>query len=195
MVAQAGSTDPGIVVEIIRAVSPIVAALIVAFISASGVNSSLRHAELSDANRMKHDRELKDMELEAAREDLLRDERKRAYAHLAAATSTIPIERTLLNEVTMRAAESMLETHLVAGSEKVKEAATALYEQHKKTVEVGLRLRSAGKDLDKDTDLRDSMEAKRTAMFVFIDAAREELGIARSTPLDDVLETPTDSRP
>ncbi len=75
----------------------------------------------------------------------------------------------------------MLETQLVAGSEKVKEAALALYEQHEKTVDMGVRLRAAGKDPEEDTEFKDFREVKRTTMFTFLEAAREELGIPLRT--------------
>lgn len=194
IIAQAGSTDPAAWAEVIRAASLILAALLGGLIGLlSGVVSN-RHAGRRDDARMKHDRELKDMELKAAREDRLRDERRLAYARLAAAASTIPMERTLLNESTMRVAESLSETQLVTGSEKVKQAAEALYRQHEKTVEMGLQLRNTGRNLDEDTSFQNSRDAVEITMFAFLDAAREELGIAPSTPLDDTPDTSTNSQ-
>lgn len=190
MVAQAGSTDLVAGAEALRAASLIVGALLGGLLALVGVIFSTWHAGRRDDARMKHDRELKDMELEAAREDRLRDERKLAYAHLVAATSTVPIERILRNEGTRRAAESVTETQLVAGSEKVKRAAHALYRQHEKTVEMGVRLRGAGEDLYEDTDFQNSRDELEVAIFAFLDAAREELGIdLRTTD----LSTSTDS--
>lgn len=195
MVAQAGSTDLVAGAEALRAVSLIVGALLGGLLALVGAIFSSWQAGRRDDGRMKHDRELKDMELEAVREDRLRDERRLAYTRLAAATSTIAMERDLLNNNTMRVAESMSETQLVAGSEKVKEAAFNLYRQHDKTVEMGVRLRGAVKDLDEDTDFRDSRDELEVAMFAFLDAAREELRIPPSTPLDGTPGTSTDSYP
>lgn len=195
MVAQAGSTDLVAGAEALRAASLIVGAFLGGLLALAGVIFSTWQAGRREDARMKHDRELKDMELEAVREDRLHDERRLAYARLVAATSTVPMERTLRNEGTRRAAESVTETQLVAGSEKVKGAAYALYRQHEKTVEMGVRLRGAGKDLHEDTDFRDSRDELEVAMFAFLDAAREELRIPPSTPLDDTPDTSTDSHP
>lgn len=195
MVAQAGSTDLVAGAEALRAGSIIVGALLGGLLAlVSSILSSWQAGRREDA-RMKHDRELKDMELEAVREDRLRDERRLAYTRLAAATSIIAIKRDLLNNNTMRAAESFSETQLMAGSKKVKEAASNLYSQHENTVEMGVRLRGAGKDLEEDTDFRDSRDELEVAMFAFLDAAREELRIPPSTPLDDTLGTSTHSYP
>lgn len=49
----------------------------------------------------------------------------------------------------------------------------------------------AGKDLYKDTDFRDSRDELEVAMFAFLDAAREELRIPPSTPLDGTPDAST----
>lgn len=191
VVAQAGTPDLAAWAEVIRAVSPILGA----FIALAGVIFSIWHAGRRDDARMKNDRELKDRDLGAVREDRLRDERRLAYAHLVTAAWTIRMEETQLVEGIVRVSESTAETQLVAGSEKVKEAALDLNSQHRDAALLGERLRKASKNPNEDGDFQNSMKALETAMLVFLDAAREELGIARSTPLDDTPGTSTDSRP
>lgn len=177
LVAQAGGIDYAGWAEVVRAASPIVGALIALI----GVIASLRQNGRRDDARMEHDRELKKMELEAAREDRLRDERRLAYAHLIAAASTIKMEEAQMVEGIVKVSESTAETQLVAGSEKVKEGALKLYRQHENTLEMGVSLRIAGKNLDEDTDFQDSRDALRNAMFAFLEAAREDLGIESRT--------------
>ncbi len=165
-------------------------ALIASLFTLIGVFINLKHSGQRDDARMKQDRELKDLELKAVGENRLRDERKLAYARLAAATSTIAMERDLLNNNTLKVSESMSETQLVAGSEKVKEAASNLYKQHEKTVEIGIQLRSNGQDFDENVDFQASREALEVTMFSFLEAAREELSI---DPHTTDLITSTDS--
>ncbi len=105
------------------------------------------------------------------------------------------MERELLNNNILKVSESISETQLVAGSEKVKEAASNLYRQHEETVETGIRLRNNGENLDENTNFQDSMEALEMTMSLFLKAAREELGIdPRITDLTTSTDGPASER-
>lgn len=173
-----GSGDPATWAEVIRAASPILGALI----ALAGVIVSLRHSSRRDDARMKHERELKDKELEAVRDDRLREERKRIYAQLVATTSTIRMEESHRVEDIVRVSEALSEIELVSGSEEVKKAALALHDHHSVAVEMGAQERNAGKDPNQDTGFQNAVVAVKDAMSTFLDAAREELDVRPRTP-------------
>lgn len=189
MLAQAANTDPVAAVEIIRAATPVVSALI----ALSGVLAGLRHSGRRDDARMKQERELKDRELEATRSERLRDERIRAYTHFITATATTRLDQSHYDEEMVRASESVSEVQLLGGSEELQEAAFDLYENYQRVAEKGAELHNAGKDPDQDDDYQNSMAVAEEAKTRFMYAAREELGIPLPTPRTGDPATSSDS--
>lgn len=168
VVAQAASSDPAAVAEIIRAASPILGALIALI----GVIFSLRQNGRREDARMKNERENKEMELEAAHESRLRDERIASYRKLLAATVHAPTERKHSKQIALAYAE----VELIAGSADMAHAAKGVWTRYGRVQNLGQRL---GRDPSEEKQ-REWSKALTAAMDYrdsFLDLAKKELGI------------------
>ncbi len=134
----------------------------------SGVLTNFR-----EGKRRKHEQELKQTELEDARQERRREERIQAYRNLAKLTVTINLaEPYRLGDL----AEAYSEIQLVADSIEVKDAAHELYDAAAKAGRMARDARSAGRDPETDPETQAAIESARNRRAAFIKVANEDLG-------------------
>lgn len=121
---------------------------------------------------MKHDRELKDSELEAAKESRLRDERIASYRKLLAATVHAPTEREHSEQISLAYAE----VELVAGSANLARAAKGVWTRYGRVESLGRELKRDPSE-EKQREWSKALAAAMDYRESFLDLAKKELGI------------------
>ncbi len=126
----------------------------------------LKNQELEHAERMKQ------MELDEARQQRLRDDRIKAYMSFAKMTATVnPREEYALSDL----AEGFAEIEVLGSSEEAVRWAKDLYDWSLVLRERSREAYRAGEDPTKDAGARDALAYVRNARELFMKAARDDV--------------------
>jgi hypothetical protein len=165
------SADPTTWLDFITALSPILGALL----AVGGVLLTLRSNNRRERDRQKHERLLKDAELEAQKESRLRDERIAAYRKLLAATTNAHIDR----EGVAALGTAYAEVSLLASTDEIDRAAAEVWVRYGET-----QRKSYRETQDTEAPSSDFVQPLRRAEAArdrFLALAQKELGIEGRT--------------
>ncbi len=170
-----GSTVPLWVAVVFGLSSPVVA--IVALVA----------AEIRDRRRLQHERDMKEAEIEAGRDDRVRDERIAAYRKFLSATSRARMDR----EGVQALAEDYAEISLLAGSDELDRAAARVWVDCGQAQKIARRMQEEkGEAVDRTSEFAQALTKVGNARDHFLKLAREELGVeGRSAGFTDLEES------
>ena len=161
--------------------APIWVPLVVAVIGIAGILYTQYRSDKREERKQAHERKVKQMELEAAQQQRLRDERMKAYADLARLAFTYQSDRPYQSKnpadiKEVLGAYSVVE--VLAGSTETRDAAKELFDRVRDVREAGNKTEwhtEGGKTYTDDPSHREASDAVYGAWKNFTDTAREEL--------------------